>query len=126
MQTLHIGTGDVGVLGKLGCGATSIQYIQGNGSGGRSVEQMLENDNTFGFFGGILEISDGVMETDITLCTKDRVFCFGVKLVVIGCEKLRGFLILTEDRRLMVSNSDFLSKNFVILIPHRKVLAWLL
>ena len=37
LQTQHIGTGPVGVLGKFGKGGTSLQNMQGRKSGARSV-----------------------------------------------------------------------------------------
>ena len=45
VHTAQSGTGEVGVLGRFGKGGTSIQYMQGNKSGGISVEPALTMDN---------------------------------------------------------------------------------
>ena len=47
------------------------------------MAQTLEMDK-FGFFVGILRVSNGLMDTDTTLCDMERVFCFGIKLVRTG------------------------------------------
>ena len=70
--------------------------------------------------------SDGGMETD-TIFDKESVLCLGLILVVIGSEKLRGFLggtILTEGR--IVESFGLFSRYLVILTTFRKTLAGLL
>ena len=76
----HKGTGEVGVLGKLGFGETSMQYKQGRGSNGISMEQGLETESGLGWsiFAGRMDI--------YTVLVVDKFIRFGGISVVIGVE----------------------------------------
>ena len=74
----HKGTGEVGVFGRLGLGATSMQYMHGKGSGGISIEQTPENESGF----GLLII--GLMEIQSVLVI-ERLSSGGISML-IGCE----------------------------------------
>ena len=98
LQTQHMGTGPVGVLGKFRKGGTSLQNMQGSKSGARSVELVLTNVN-FCFTSGTT-FTDGGIESEGIFATLS-VFCFGWMFVIIGRETLSTFLnggILMEGR----------------------------
>ena len=101
----HKGTGEVGVLGKLGLGATSMQYMQGKGSGGMSIEHTPENESCFGLliFAWWMEIQ--------AVFVLERLINFGGMSVVIGVESPNTVLFgLTNGREWTLG---FLSRNLV-------------
>ena len=63
----HMGTGQVGVLGKFGKGGSSLQNMQGSKSGAISVELVLTNDNFFFTF--LMTFADGGIEMDCIFAT---------------------------------------------------------
>ena len=82
-----MGTGPVGVRGRFGKGETSLQKIQGSGSGARSVWLHLTKVN-FCFTFGLT--SDGGMDIEKFFITESILIC-GWKLVSIGKDLLSCF-----------------------------------
>ena len=106
---LQSGTGEVGVLGRFGNGGTSIQYMQGNKSGGISVEAALASDKFSSL--GSLVLTVGGIESDV-VNDLARTICLGS--------------ILTDGKVVIVSTLFFFSKNLVILTTLLKTLEGLL